>query len=366
MTIAILATGDELIYGDTLNTTTQAIAHALSSEGLTGGRHLVCGDKEQDIVDGIRFLSQNHNIVILTGGLGPTSDDLTRFALARFLNISLVESPQALAHVQTILTRANLPMNPGNRQQALFPQSATMLPTPHGTATGCSYSQDNTLFIMLPGPPHECMPMFNDYVLPALRQTSHSDKQLLKWRLFGLAEGEIAHTLDEALSAMDCETGYRLETPYIEFKVRCYPSEVAAVREIIDPLVEPHIIASPEQKASERLRCVIDALAEPVVMIDDATGGTLQTLLQRPENYNKLAFHDHKNCKLRFHLSGLEAYWSKRTDTTLTQVTIKYENDKGQGSETHELPFRSPRVLALAAEWLSFRLIHLIEQLRQG
>jgi len=365
MSIALLATGDELIQGDTLNTTSHAIAHSLNSEGLPLGLHVACGDKEHQLVDCLEFLSKNHAIIILTGGLGPTSDDLTRFALARFLNISLIEYPQAIEHIQARLTRANLSMNAGNRQQAFFPPDATLLPNPHGTAMGCYCTINEKLFILLPGPPRECLPMFNQYVLPVLQQTQHHEKQLLKWRLFGVAEGEIAQILDEALVNSGCETGYRLETPYVEFKVRCHAAQIAMVRQIIEPLVKAHVIAPPEEKASERLRALIAQLPEPIVIIDDATGGLLQMLLQHPENYQKAMFHENEEIRLRFHVSGLEEYWLKHAGNGKTQIKIDYESEKEHGSEVHQIPYRSPLVIDYAAEWLSFRLFHLINQLHQ-
>ncbi len=364
MTIAILATGDEIIQGDTLNTNAHAIAHVLNSEGLPLGLHLSCRDKEEDMLACIDFLYPNHDIIILIGGLGPTSDDLTRFALARFLKTTLVEFPEALAHIQVRLSRAHLTLNAGNRQQALFPAGAILLPNPLGTAMGCYYDWQNKLFIMLPGPPRECLPMFN-HVLPILQQTRHHQRQLLKWRLFGVAEGEIAETLDSALSHVDCETGYRLETPYLEFKVRCDASNVELVRQCVEPFVMPHVIAPPEQKASERLCDMMERLQVPTVILDDVTGGLLQTLVQRPSNYNHLTFYDHGNSKLHFHLLGLDEYWSQRTGAAITHVTIKYHNDIEQGSETHQIPYCSELVVDYAAEWLSFRLLHLIDQLHQ-
>lgn len=365
MTIAILATGDEIIYGDTLNTNGHAIAHGLSSEGLPVGLHLSCSDKEQDIYACIDFLCQNHSIIILIGGLGPTSDDRTRFALASFLKTTLIEFPQAITHIQSRLSKANLGFNAGNRQQALFPQEATLLPNPHGTAMGCYFQWQKKQFILLPGPPRECLPMFNDYVLPVLsQQMPHRHKQLFKWRLFGVAEGTIAEILDVALSGVDCETGYRLDTPYLEFKVRCNPSEAEAVKQIIEPLVAPHIIASPEQKASERLCQKIEQVQAPIVILDDVTGGILQTLIQRPNTYRWLSFHDNPKSKLHFHLSGLEEYWlSETAQDNKATVKIKYHNETEQGSESFQLPFRSPVVVEYAAEWLSFRLFHLIDQL---
>lgn len=364
MTIAIMATGDEIVHGDTLNTNSHAVAHALTSEGLPLGLHLSCSDNEQEMLACLEFLCQKHDIIILIGGLGPTSDDRTRFALARFLKTTLVEFPEAIAHIQARLARAKLSFNPGNRQQALFPPDATLLPNPHGTAMGCYCSSQDKLFVLLPGPPRECLPMLNEHVLPVLQKVQHTDKHLFKWRLFGVAEGEIAEILDNALSEVNCETGYRLETPYLEFKVRCPNEEVERVKQIIEPLISPHIIASPEQKASERLRQRVEQMQQPIVIIDDATGGMLQTLLQRPSTHLWFNFHDISNSKLYFHLSGLKEYWTQQPGA-VTDITIKYHNDIEHGSETHQIPYRSPLVVDYAAEWLSFRLLHLIDQLHQ-
>lgn len=365
--IAILATGDEIIYGDTLNTNGYAIANALTSEGLSIGFHLSCGDNEQELLACLEFLCKKHDIIILTGGLGPTSDDLTRFALARFLKTTLIEFPDALTHIQARLARANLKLNSGNRQQALFPPDATILPNPHGTAMGCYCRAHDKLFILLPGPPRECLPMFNEHVLPVLQKTQHTDKCLLKWRLFGVAEGEIAEILGNALSGVNCEIGYRLETPYVEFKVRCSAEQVETIKSIIEPLIRPHIIASPEQKASERLRQTIEKMRVPITIIDDATGGVMQTLLQRPSTHQWLTFHgtESDENKLYFHLSGLDEYWSQQLGST-TEVTITYRHEKKHGSEKHKIPYRSPLVVDYAAEWLSFRVLHLINQLHQG
>lgn len=363
--IAILATGDEIIHGDTLNTNGQAIAHVLTSEGLSLGLHLSCGDNELELLACLKFLCKKHDIIILIGGLGPTSDDRTRFALGRFLNTPLIEFSEATTHIQARLDRAKLKLNVGNRQQALFPPASTLLPNPNGTAMGCYCPWQNKLFILLPGPPRECLPMFNNHVLPILQQTQHTDKHLLKWRLFGVAEGAIAEVLDNALSNVDCEIGYRLETPYVEFKVRCTAEDVEHIKAIIEPLVLSHVIASPEQKASERLRQTIEHMQKPIVIIDEATGGLLQTLLQCPSTHRWLTFHDTDNKhNLYFHITGLKEYWTQQSGST-TDVIIKYNNEIEHGSEMHTIPYRSPLVVDYAAEWLSFRLLHLIDQLHQ-
>ena len=367
MTIAILSTGDELILGDTLNTNAHAIAHSLSSEGLSVGLHLACSDRESEMVACLNFLSAEHDTIIITGGLGPTSDDRTRFALAHFLNCDLVEHANAVAHVRTRLMRAQLNENPGHLQQTLFPHDAQLLPNAHGTAMGAYLVVDHKRFVLLPGPPRECLPMFNEHVLSNLqRDLKPSDSILLKWLLFGVAEGEVSRTLDAALLGVDCEIGYRLDTPYVEFKVRCHPQTEAEVRAIIDPLVAPFIIASFGQKASECLRLKIDQLNVSIAIIDDVTGGVLQRLLQRPSNYRQLIFHaQDESCDITFNVTGLDEYW-QQLPSAITNVQIACLAGDKKSIDTHQLPYRSPLVVEYAAEWLCFRLLHLINQLHEG
>jgi nicotinamide-nucleotide amidase len=363
MTIAILATGDEIIHGDTLNTNAHEIAHALSSEGLPLGLQLACSDNEKELIHCMRFLAKSHDILIIIGGLGPTTDDLTRFALGKFTGDTLVQNPEALAHIQNRLQAAKVTMNQGNIQQSLFPPNAELLPNPNGTAVGCCYHWNNKILILLPGPPRECLPMFNNHVLPILQHTEHSDKQLLKWRIFGLAESEIAQILETALSHFDCQTGYRLEAPYVEFKVRCTSDLVEKIKQIVDPILAPHIIASPDKKASDKLRELIFSMNEPITIIDEATGGILESLLIKPSIHHLVNFHTSEKTKLSFHLSGLEEYWSQHPAKGTSQLIIHYSNQQQEGGETHSIPYRSPLVVHHAAEWLSFRLFHLINQL---
>ena len=365
MTIALLATGDEIVHGDTLNTNAHSIAHILSSEGLSLGFHLSCSDKEKDLITCIDFLTKNHDIIIIIGGLGPTTDDITRFALSKFTESPLIQHAQAVEHITQRLQHAKVAMNQGNLQQCMFPESAVLLPNPEGSAMGCCYRWHDKTFILLPGPPRECLPMFHNYALPMLQETAHSQKQIIKWRIFGLAESEIAQILEEALEDVDCQTGYRWESPYIEFKVRCKKERVEQVRSIVDPILAPHIISPIDKKASDSLRELITRIKEPITIIDETTGGLLQSLLAKPELHHLLNFNGLKKTKLLFHITGLEEYWQEKPIKGTTQITIQYTNGQLEGTETHSAPYRASSVREYAAEWLSFRLVHLINQLHQ-
>lgn len=364
MTTAILATGDEIVHGDTLNTNAHKIAHALSSEGLPLGFHLSCSDKEIDIIHCLRFLTERHDVIVIIGGLGPTTDDLTRFALAQFTQTTLIQHPEALEHVTNRLRHARVKLNEGNLQQCLFPEQAQLLPNPNGSAMGCYYVWNNKIFILLPGPPKECLPMFENHVFPKLREQIHSEKKILKWRIFGLPESEIAQVLEEALDKIDCQTGYRLESPYIEFKVRCKKELVQKVKTIVDPILSPYIISTVEKKASDLLGELILKLNQPITIIDEATKGLLQKVLTKPGIHHLLDFNGLNKNEPYFHITGLNEYWDQETIKGSADLSIHYIKGKQEGKENHCIPYRTPAVvLEYATEWLSFRLIQLINQL---
>lgn len=239
MTIAILATGDEITHGDTLNTTSQYFASALSRAGFSMGMHLVCGDKHTEIMQSLIFLGQNHETLIITGGLGPTSDDRTRFAIADYLKKPLLHYDTALTHIKNHLQRTQLAPDSGQEQQALFPENAILLPNPHGTALGCVLNTDTQLFILLPGPPNECLPMFDDYAFFELKQRLEvSHKACLKWVVKNVPEGATAKKIEKALKDIPCEIGYRLIKPDLEFKVKCEAPYIQAVEEAINQLIK--------------------------------------------------------------------------------------------------------------------------------
>lgn len=222
--IAFLATGDEIVVGDILNTNAQSMANTLFHEQMYVTEHRIVRDDETNITKNILSLLENNDALIITGGLGPTTDDKTRFALAKALQKPLEHHEEVW---QAILNRFkerygsidNVPES--NRQQALFPQEAEILANPNGTAAGCLCSFENKLIFMLPGPPHECLPMFSNDVFPVLKQKNFGQQFHFKnWIISGVGEGFIAEKLETALLGLGCQTGYRASADrVIEFKL---------------------------------------------------------------------------------------------------------------------------------------------------
>ncbi len=365
MSIAILATGDEIVHGDTLNTNSQYIAKALSSDGIPLGLHMSCSDKETEMVGCLNYLKQQHDCIIIIGGLGPTSDDRTRYALASSIQQPLMKYPEAVRHLEDRLNPGNIVLSAGNLQQALFPAKAELLPNPYGSAVGCYGLWQDTLFVLLPGPPKECLPMFDTHVLPLLQKKQHSSKQILKWLLFGFAESEIAELLDKSLADLDCQTGYRLDIPYVEFKVRCKPALAAEVKKRIEPIIQDNLICPANKKASTVLKEKIGNIHQSLTIIDEVTGGKLQTLIHCPDNDSQLSFHDSDASDMTFHLSGLKAYWQQAPKGGESEVLIHFKSNETEGSESIMLPYRSNHIIDHAAEWLCFRMSHFIDKLHQ-
>ncbi len=359
--IALLATGDEITYGDILNTNGQTIAKNLFEEGMTPGVHLVTSDDQQEIESAIAYLLKHHDGLIITGGLGPTSDDRTRFALAKALNKELIFHDSIWKTIQERFKRFSLKNQPdSNRNQALLPEGATIIPNPHGTAAGCSIIFNNKLICMLPGPPSECLPMFYDYVKPFFIEHGFQYPILQKkWLLFGVSEGQIAHEIDELAKGLDLVTGYRIRYPYVETKIRTLdPIAFHTFIEKASPLLEKHLINSSSQPASEVLIEFLKT-APFVLFIDDkATRGMLAKALITVDTFEKIRFElAPASSDLQVSISGLEDFWNPPPTLTHTSLDLSIN----QQSSHFQVPFRGERTLLYVVELLSKEILqHLL------
>lgn len=239
--IGLLATGNEITEGEILNLDGQLIAQSLTAQGIPIGLHVIVPDIDLDLQNALRFLLQSHQAIIITGGLGPTSDDRTRYALSEITGKKLEFDETTWQHicqrVQKILGREP---HPANRQQALFPQGATIIPNEYGTAAGCYLEHNGQMIYMLPGPPRECMALFEQAVLPHLL-TLETDKTIkLSWRLKGVVESDLAALVDAAVKNYPVTTGYRADSPFLDVKIYTqhhaqYDEMLIAIQKIIGP-----------------------------------------------------------------------------------------------------------------------------------
>jgi nicotinamide-nucleotide amidase len=170
MNAEIITIGDELLIGQTIDTNSAWIGAELSMAGFDVQKKTSVHDRRPDILKALSDVSGKSDIVIITGGLGPTSDDITKPALCEFFKTRLVMNNEVLAMVTNMMQKRSFPMNENNRKQAEVPESCRVLTNAAGTAPGMWFEKDGTIYISLPGVPAEMIYLMNQHVIPELKK----------------------------------------------------------------------------------------------------------------------------------------------------------------------------------------------------
>ncbi len=205
-TVEILSVGTELLLGNIANTDAQMLSQGLSELGLNVFWHTVVGDNLQRAEEAVALAKQRADIIITTGGLGPTCDDLTKNVLAEAFGKKLIFDEESARRIRSYFQRTGRPMTDNNLQQAMLPEGCTILPNDWGTAPGCAFEADGVHVIMLPGPPSECRPMFQYRARPYLLSLSEGVIASHTIKLFGIGESAMEARLRDQMNAMSNPT----------------------------------------------------------------------------------------------------------------------------------------------------------------
>jgi nicotinamide-nucleotide amidase len=199
----IVTIGTEMLLGDLVDTNTAWLSTRLATLGVGVYRHTTIGDNRVRIVGALGEAASRADLVITTGGLGPTSDDLTNECLAAVAGREMVEYPEARAHVDEMFRRFGRTPTANNYKQALFPKGTQLIPNPLGTAMGALLEADGALFATLPGVPSEMKSMFEETLEPLIRE--RSDGSIISKTLWfaGIGESALAEKVQEFLNATD-------------------------------------------------------------------------------------------------------------------------------------------------------------------
>ena len=200
--VEILSVGTELLLGNIANLDAQLLSQGLSELGLNVFWHTVVGDNPQRAKEAVEIAKERADIIITTGGLGPTCDDLTKNVLAEAFGKKLVFDQDSAQRIQSYFARTKRPMTENNLQQAMLPEGCTVLVNDWGTAPGCAFEAEGCHVIMLPGPPSECRPMFQYRAKPYLLGLSEGVIASHTLKLFGIGESTMEAQLREQMNAM--------------------------------------------------------------------------------------------------------------------------------------------------------------------
>lgn len=285
-TAAVISIGDELTLGQTLNTNSRSLAQQLLERGVRTIEHVTLDDDETTIADAVTRLATTVDLVLITGGLGPTADDLTRAALARTLGDSLIEDAASLAEVQAWFARTGRPMPETNRVQALRPSKANPITNHHGTAPGLRATLGRADVYCLPGPPREMQPMLESAVLPQLRPDPTRAVRTRVLKTFGLGESEIARRLGDAMSrSRGTLIGTTASMGVVSIRMR-YEGPAADASAALDEAeaiareaAGPFVVGATDHPVGHLAVAALAARGETVALAESCTGGLVAKML---------------------------------------------------------------------------------------
>jgi len=233
MTCAVLCIGTELTRGELVNTNAAWLCAGLTDEGFEVVEEVVVDDDPARIASTLQRLAKAVRVVVCTGGLGPTTDDVTTLAVATALGRRLVRDDASVEHIRRRVEKAGRTLTASNAKQADFPEGAEVLPNPIGTAPGFSVQLgEGALAFFMPGVPREMKRMFEEQIVPRIRSLAPRTSYQLRMRTFGLPESVVGERLAGLEAANPGVTiGYRAHFPEIEVKVLARAASQALARD---------------------------------------------------------------------------------------------------------------------------------------
>ncbi|MGH7287006.1 MAG: competence/damage-inducible protein A, partial [Myxococcota bacterium] len=236
MKAEILTIGDELLRGEIVDTNKSFLSDRLLRFDVETRFHSSVCDDPDDMADAFRRAARRADVVLVSGGLGPTRDDITLDVLARTFGRGLVRHEPSLAAIRAFFERLGREMSPSNEKQALLPEGAEVLPNPVGTAPGCMLEVGRAVFFCLPGVPRELMRMLDDEVLPRLAQrirpAGGGVVRATLLRTFGMGESTLEDELEDLAREEGVSLGFRTAFPdnYLRPVVRAATEAEASAR----------------------------------------------------------------------------------------------------------------------------------------
>lgn len=360
--IAFLATGSELLNGQVLESNSQTNSKLLSEAGAEVKTKMIASDNKEEIKRALLYLLMDHDCVITMGGLGPTSDDNTRFAISEALRLPLALDQASLEHIKQRLMKFGLTLSDNNRKQALFPRASTVIKNDLGTANACHIKWQEKDIFMMPGPPKENVPLFEYHVMPYLAKAQYFKPKLKKSYLtLGLSEGNISQAIDTLCQNTPIECAYRWHYPYLEIKLVTDNNFQETLLAEIENLLRDHVVSYQGLTALEELATQLEHFTG-TIQIEAAP--EIKSLLSCFNN-NKIFIAKEKRI-INGLVFKLEVVWPQKHE--LVQVielnVIGTKNDKPIYHHQIKTPKRESDVELYIQSYFAWQLTRFIHALK--
>ncbi|MDO8137894.1 MAG: competence/damage-inducible protein A [Candidatus Brocadiales bacterium] len=288
-TAEITSTGNELLQGEVLNTNASYIAEELTRKGITILCHTTVGDDIVALGSALERAIERADLIIVTGGLGPTRDDITRKAVALSCQKKLILDETAFSHIKETYHCRHMEMPTSNVRQAMIPEGATLIPNKTGTAPGFSLKHDNKEIICLPGVPGEMRQMFQEWVLPHIQETAVIGIVTAhrKLHVFGLPEALVGEKIEHLMAPeSNPMAGTMVHEGIITLRITAEAREEAQARTLLDKaeeeirqLLGEAVFGRDEETLEEVVADLLKKHKKTIAIAESCTGGLVGDLL---------------------------------------------------------------------------------------
>lgn len=284
MKLEMICTGEEVLSGQIIDTNGAWFADTLMNRGIELQQRLIVGDRLDDLVEAFRQRSHEADVVLVNGGLGPTSDDLSAAAMARALDEPLVEDRAWRAHLEDWFRQRGREMPASNAKQCQLPRSATLIDNPKGSAPGFRVLLNDCWFFFTPGPPSEFHPMVVEHFLPFLQDNFPIPTQTHLHRLLTLGHGEsgLADRLEPLQLPAGTTMGYRSSLPYVEIKLFGRGTDEQAFNDCLQgirTLLGPAIVTENRPSIAHEVHEQLISAGATLSLAESCSGGMLASWL---------------------------------------------------------------------------------------
>ena len=285
----IIAIGDELLYGQIMDTNSHWISQELDAVGVRVVRKTTVGDNRTDILTAFEEASKRADLILITGGLGPTQDDLTKPLLAEYFGCEIVEVPEAVAAVSAYFTRRGREMTLLNILQGHLPTCCTYVPNEVGTAPGMWFEQKGCYWMSMPGVPHEMKKLVKDFVLPKLSQVFELPviyHKLIKTA--GIGESWLADLIKDWENALPAHIrlAYLPSLGHVKLRLTAFgknkeqlQQEVAAQIQVLLPQIEKYVYGYDEETLETALGKLLKNAGKTIALAESCSGGYVSHLI---------------------------------------------------------------------------------------
>jgi nicotinamide-nucleotide amidase len=291
VTAEVITIGDEILFGQITDTNTQWMGVELSLIGVKTIRKSSVGDVREEILRVLKEAQERADIVLITGGLGPTKDDITKHTLCEYFGTSLAIHPDALEAVDTFFRKRGRELSDINRQQAALPLNATYIPNTRGTAPGMWFDHEGTVFVSLPGVPFEMKGLMTDEILPRLKQ--RFTLPVIHHRVIrtvGIGESFLAEKIAAWEDALPphIRLAYLPSMGMVKLRLTATGTSLAALKEETEqlvqdilPVIQPFVFGYDGEEFEEVVAALLKASGQTISAAESCTGGYVAHLLTK-------------------------------------------------------------------------------------